>query len=57
MTIDKASAHYNIPLDILREYESLKPSCPGATLMPGKLLNGRLSETELKKWAESMALL
>ena len=22
MTIDEASAHYNIPLDILREYES-----------------------------------
>ena len=35
--------------------ENLKPSCPGATLMQGKLLNGRLSETELKKWAESMA--
>ena len=38
-----------------RTNESLKPSCSGATLMQGKLLNGRLSETELKKWAESMA--
>lgn len=39
-----------------RTNESLKPSCPGATLMQGKMLNGRLSETELKKWAESIAL-
>lgn len=36
--------------------ENLKPSCPKATLMPGKMLNGRLSEDELKKWAESMIL-
>lgn len=36
--------------------ENLKPSCPKATLMPGKMLNGRLSEDELKKWAESMTL-
>ena len=39
-----------------RTNDSLKPSCPGAVLMQGKLLNGRLSEAELKKWAESMVL-
>lgn len=37
-----------------RTNESLKPSCPGATLMQGKMLNGRLSETELKKWTEGI---
>lgn len=36
-----------------RTNEKLKPSCPGATLMPGKLLNGALSERNLKKWADS----
>lgn len=28
--------------------ENLAPSCPGATLLQGKMLNGRLSESELK---------
>lgn len=37
-----------------RTNENLKPSCPGATLMPGKMLNGRLSEEELKEWVESI---
>lgn len=36
--------------------ENLQPSCPGATLIQGKMLNGRLSEGELKKWVESMGL-
>ena len=34
--------------------EKLSPSCPGARLLPGKLLNGRLSEQELKRWAEEL---
>ena len=32
--------------------DRLRASCPGATLEDGKMLNGRLSEEELKKWAE-----
>ena len=39
-----------------RTNENLKPSCPGAVLMPGKMLNGSLSETELKNWAENIGL-
>lgn len=39
-----------------RTNENLKPSCPGATLIPGKMLNGSLSETELKTWVESTGL-
>lgn len=39
-----------------RTNENLKPSCPGATLIPGKMLNGSLSETELKSWVESTGL-
>lgn len=36
--------------------EKLRPSCPDAKLLPGKLLNGRISEQELKKWAEGLGL-
>ncbi len=36
--------------------EKLKSSCPGAALMPGKMLNGRLSDAELKRWIESLSL-
>ena len=36
--------------------EKLCPSCPGARLLPGKLLNGSLSEQELKRWAEELGL-
>lgn len=32
--------------------ESLQPSCPGAKLLQGKMLNGRVSENELKKWLD-----
>lgn len=32
--------------------ENLLPSCQGATLLQGKMLNGRLSESELKKWLD-----
>lgn len=39
-----------------RTNENLKPSCPGATLMPGKILNGRLTETDLKTWVEELNL-
>lgn len=39
-----------------RTNERLKPSCPGATLIPGKMLNERLSEEELKKWVDSLKL-
>ncbi len=31
----------------------LQKSCSGANLVPGKMLNGRLSENELKTWAEA----
>ncbi len=30
----------------------LAPSCPGAEIREGKLLNGRLSQQGLKEWAE-----
>lgn len=33
--------------------EALHPSCQGAKLMPGKMLNGKLSITELREWAKS----
>ena len=32
----------------------LSQSCPGAQIIDGKMLNGKLSEAELKKWAESV---
>ncbi|HIX91174.1 MAG TPA: NAD(P)H-dependent oxidoreductase [Candidatus Agathobaculum pullicola] len=34
----------------------LRPSAPGARIVDGRLLNGRLSENELKSWAEKMNL-
>ena len=34
----------------------LKPSCPGATLLQGRLLNGNLSEDSLKKWVKDLNL-
>ena len=36
--------------------ENLKPSAPGATIREGKLLNGRPSVAELKKWAEGLGV-
>lgn len=36
--------------------DKLKPSCPGATLVQGKMLNGGLSESVLKKWIEELKL-
>ena len=32
----------------------LAPSCPGANIISGRILNGSLSEAELKQWAESV---
>ena len=34
----------------------LQPSAPGARIVDGRLLNGRLSENELKSWIDSMNL-
>lgn len=34
----------------------LKPSCLGATLLQGRLLNGDLSEDSLKKWVKDLDL-
>lgn len=34
----------------------LRPSAPGARIVDGRLLNGRLSENELKSWVEKMNL-
>ena len=34
----------------------LRPSAPGAKIVDGRLLNGRLSENELKSWVEKMNL-
>lgn len=39
-----------------RTNEKLRPSCPDAKLLPRKLLNGRITEQELKKWVESLGL-
>ncbi len=32
----------------------LQPSCPGAILLSGKMLNGAQSEEELKSWVETL---
>lgn len=34
--------------------QNLVPSCPGATIKEGKLLNGRSSADDLKKWVETL---
>lgn len=34
----------------------LRPSAPGAKIIDGRLLNGRLNEAELKTWAEGLNL-
>ena len=34
----------------------LRPSAPGAKIMDGRMLNGRLNEAELKAWAEGLNL-
>lgn len=37
--------------------EKLQPSCPGAVLLSGKLLNGRPSSQSLRAWAESLGVI
>lgn len=37
-----------------RTNEKLASSCPGAKLLSGKVLNGSLSQTELKEWVENL---
>ena len=32
----------------------LAPSCPGANIISGRILNGSRSEAELEQWAESV---
>lgn len=39
-----------------RSAAGLRPSAPGARIVDGRLLNGRLSENELKSWIEKMNL-
>ena len=39
-----------------RSAAGLRPSAPDARIVDGRLLNGRLSENELKSWAENMDL-
>lgn len=34
--------------------QGLAPSCPGSQLREGKLLNGKLSADDLKKWVDSL---
>ena len=34
--------------------EKLAPSCPGAILLKGKMLNGVVAQAELKAWVESL---
>ena len=34
----------------------LQPSAPGARILDGRMLNGRLNEAELKAWAEGLKL-
>ena len=34
--------------------KKLAPSCPGAALLKGKMLNGSPSQEELKAWAQSL---
>lgn len=36
--------------------DKLKPSCQGAALKQGKMLNGGLSEDALKKWVADLKL-
>ena len=39
-----------------RTNDKLKLSCPGATLLQGRLLNGNLSEDSMKKWVKDLNL-
>ena len=37
-----------------KSVEELSPSCPNATIGEGRMLNGNLSEQELRQWVESL---
>ena len=37
-----------------RTNDRLKPSCPGAALVNGRMLNGKVSEDVLRKWVEEV---
>ena len=39
-----------------RSAANLKGSVPGAKILDGRLLNGRLDEADLKVWAEGLKL-
>lgn len=39
-----------------RTNDRLKPSCPGAKLVEGRLLNGKLSESALRQWVDELNL-
>ncbi len=39
-----------------RTNDKLKPSCPGAILLKGKLLNGEVSEGTIKRWLKDLNL-
>lgn len=39
-----------------RSAEGLKDSAPGARIMDGRMLNGRLNEAELKTWVSGLGL-
>jgi hypothetical protein len=34
--------------------DKLAPSCPGAILLEGEMLNGVVTQAELKAWVESL---
>ena len=34
--------------------KELAPSCPGAVIREGRILNGSLSKEELKRWADKL---
>lgn len=42
--------------DMGKTNENLLPSCKGANLLQGKMLNGRLSENELRKWVHGLSI-
>ena len=39
-----------------RTNDRLKPSCPGAKLVEGRLLNGKRSESALRQWVDELNL-
>lgn len=56
MILRKTSFHLLLPEAAAWEKtnERLAPSCPGATLLKGKMLNGPLTQESLKAWSQSV---